>query len=51
MDVFFLLLQESPGWNRLRSTAHENPNLLDNWDDAEGYYSKSNCPGLMDLHD
>ncbi|KAK3579177.1 hypothetical protein CHS0354_022714 [Potamilus streckersoni] len=28
----------SPGLNRLATRGSENPSLLDNWDDAEGYY-------------
>ena len=31
---------QSPGsGSAFHNSAFENPNLLDNWDDAEGYYS------------
>lgn len=34
-------LQQSPsGIEKMGKTATENPNLNDNWDDAEGYYRK-----------
>ncbi|KAK3086027.1 hypothetical protein FSP39_012364 [Pinctada imbricata] len=28
----------SPGLGKFTGTVNENPNLMDNWDDAEGYY-------------
>ena len=38
---------QSPSSGLIADTSNENPKLMDNWDDAEGYYSK--CP--MTSHD
>ena len=35
-----LCIQSPGGGSAFHNSAFENPNLLDNWDDAEGYYSK-----------
>ena len=44
----FLLYVQSPGGGRaFHNSAFENPNLLDNWDDAEGYYSKCRQPSTI----
>ena len=36
----FLLIPQTPSSGMIADTGNENPNLLDNWDDAEGYYRK-----------
>uniref|UniRef100_T1J4Z1 Serine/threonine-protein kinase PRP4 homolog n=1 Tax=Strigamia maritima TaxID=126957 RepID=T1J4Z1_STRMM len=43
MDMFsetdmFAEVYDSPGTINVGRGFHENPNLMDNWDDAEGYY-------------
>ena len=44
MTVFFL--PQSPSSILMSEGGSENPTLKDNWDDAEGYYSKSYSTGL-----
>ena len=45
--VFFNYLQ-SPSSALLADGVSENPNLMDNWDDAEGYYRKWTCTSKFD---
>ena len=44
MTVFFL--PQSPSSVLMSEGGSENPTLKDNWDDAEGYYSKSYSTGF-----
>lgn len=42
-----LLSLQSPARALKVEAGKENPNLTDNWDDAEGYYSKIHVTILM----
>ena len=51
----FPWLFQSPNLSGFKMGKNENPALLDNWDDAEGYYSKliisfGNRPLLYSSH-
>lgn len=37
-DIFGDQFTESPAAGMTNQSAHDNPNLTDNWDDSDGYY-------------
>ena len=40
MCYIVIALMQSPSSTLVTEGGNENPNLKDNWDDAEGYYRK-----------
>ncbi|PIK61790.1 putative serine/threonine-protein kinase PRP4-like [Apostichopus japonicus] len=48
MDMFDENYSSPSGIEKMGKTANENPNLNDNWDDAEGYYLDILLPACLD---